>query len=172
MMITLTLLSWNYVTLTNMSPKILAKIISMKISPLYISIHTTNSQLRKEMMRYKQDFDVMHVLRMFADSGIEYHTQLVLVPGINDGQELDNSLRDLTSSALRTIGVGVVPVGLTKHRVGLKELPLFTKDESIKVIETIAKYKVNFPQIMLLMNSLSRLICLFQKLNIMALLMK
>ncbi len=137
----------NYVTLTNLSPKMLDKIISMHISPLYISVHSTNSELRKEMMRYKQEFDVMQVLKKLADNGIEYHTQLVLVPGINDGEELDKSLKDLTSSELNTIGIGVVPVGLTKHRSGLKDLPLFTQEESFKVIETIARYKVDFPEI-------------------------
>ena len=79
----------NYVTLTNMSPQILDKLIMMKISPLYISVHTTNPILRKEMMRYKQNFDVLQVLKRLADNDIEYHAQLVLVPGINDGKELD-----------------------------------------------------------------------------------
>lgn len=137
----------NYITLTNLSPLKLAKIISMKISPLYISVHTTNSVLRKKLMRYKQDFNVMQALRQLAEGGIEYHTQLVLVPGLNDGEELENSLQDLTSADLSTIGIGVVPVGLTKHRKDLQDLPLFTPEESRRVIATIAKFKVAFPEI-------------------------
>lgn len=137
----------NYITMTNLSPIMLDKITAMKISPLYISVHTTNSKLRKKMMRYKQDFEVMSVLLKLSESGIDYHTQLVLVPGINDGVELEKSLQDLTSSKLSTIGIGVVPVGLTKYRKGLQDLPLFTKEQSIQVISTINKYKSNFPEI-------------------------
>ncbi len=137
----------NYVTLTNMSPQKLDKLIQMKISPLYISVHSTNSKLRKEMMRYKQDFDIMAILKKLAENGINYHTQLVLVPGLNDGLELEKSLTDLSSPDLATLGIGVVPVGLTKHRQGLKELPLFTQEESEKVIMTINKYREDFPYI-------------------------
>lgn len=137
----------NYVTLTNLSPQMIAKITTMKISPLYISVHTTNLVLRKDMMRYKQDFNILETLRELASKDIEYHTQLVLVPGINDGEELDKSLFDLTSPELNTIGIGVVPVGLTKHRPGLADLPLFTKESSAQVIATIDKYRANFPQL-------------------------
>src|SRR5690554_6532106 len=115
----------NYITLTNLSQTIIDKIISMRITPLYISVHTTNPILRKQMMRYKQDFDVLDVLKKLASGGIEYHTQLVLIPSINDGDELEKSLQDLTSSELATVGIGVVPVGLTKHREGLDNLSLF-----------------------------------------------
>lgn len=137
----------NYVTLTNMSPQKLDKIIQMKISPLYISVHSTNSRLRKEMMRYKQDFDIMAILKKLADNGIDYHTQLVLVPGLNDGGELEKSLADLSSPDLATLGVGVVPVGLTKHRQGLKELPLFSQEQAGEVIRIIDKYREEFPYI-------------------------
>ncbi len=137
----------NYVTLTNMSPQKLDKLIQMKISPLYISVHSTNAKLRKEMMRYKQDFDIINILKKLAENNIEYHTQLVLVPGLNDGKELERSLTDLSSPELATLGVGVVPVGLTKHRDGLIKLPLFTKEESLRVIATIDKYRQVFPSI-------------------------
>jgi len=137
----------NYITLTNLGPQMLEKIILMKISPLYISVHTTNSELRQKMMRYKQDFEVVDVLKRLADNGIEYHTQLVLVPGFNDGEELEKSLQELTSSKLNTIGIGVVPVGLTKYREGLMQLPLFTKEGAVEVIEIINKQRENFPNI-------------------------
>ncbi len=137
----------NYVTLTNMSPQKLDKLIKLKISPLYISVHSTNSELRKEMMRYKQDFEILDILKRLAENGIEYHTQLVLVPGFNDGKELERSLGDLASGDLATLGIGVVPVGLTKHRKGLPQLPLFTQEESVKVINIIDKYREDFPYI-------------------------
>ena len=137
----------NYVTLTNISPSKLDKLIKLRISPLYISVHTTNSELRKKMMRYKQDLNILNTLRRLAENGIEYHTQLVLVPGLNDGKELAKSLEDLAAPDLATIGVGVVPVGLTKHREGLTDLPLFTQDESLAVINIINKYRKDFPHI-------------------------
>lgn len=137
----------NYITLTNLSQTIIDKIISMRVTPLYISVHTTNPLLRKQMMRYKQDFNVLDVLKKLASGGIEYHTQLVLIPGINDGDEFEKSLQDLTSSELATVGIGVVPVGLTKHREGLDNLSLFSKEESLEIITTIAKYKHKFPTI-------------------------
>lgn len=137
----------NYITLTNLNPVMLDKIISMKLTPLYISVHTTNPALRKQMMRYKQDLDILAVLKKLASGGIEYHTQLVLVPGMNDGAELEKSLHDLTSPELSTIGIGVVPVGLTKHRTALNNLPLYTKEQSLEVITTIAKHKEKFPAV-------------------------
>ena len=137
----------NYITLTNLNPAMLDKIISMKITPLYISVHTTNPVLRKQMMRYKQDLDILDVLKKLASGGIEYHTQLVLVPGMNDGAELEKSLKDLTSPELSTIGIGVVPVGLTKHRTALNNLPLYTKEQSLEVITIIDQHKEKFPAV-------------------------
>ncbi|MFA7057017.1 MAG: DUF512 domain-containing protein [Candidatus Cloacimonadales bacterium] len=137
----------NYITLTNLNPTMLDKIISMKITPLYISVHTTNPVLRKQMMRYKQDLDILDVLKKLASGGIEYHTQLVLVPGMNDGAELEKSLKDLTSPELSTIGIGVVPVGLTKHRTALNNLPLYTKEQSLEVITIIDQHKEKFPAV-------------------------
>lgn len=137
----------NYITLTNLNQTIIDKIISMRVTPLYISVHTTNPLLRKQMMRYKQDINVLDVLQKLAAGGIEYYTQLVLIPGINDGEELEKSLQDLISSDLATVGIGVVPVGLTKHREGLDNLPLFSQEESLEVITTVAKYKHEFPAI-------------------------
>ncbi|OQY37272.1 MAG: hypothetical protein B6226_05340 [Candidatus Cloacimonetes bacterium 4572_65] len=137
----------NYVTLTNLSEATIEKIIEMKISPLYISVHTTNSKLRRDMMRYKADFEILEVLERLAKGGIEYHTQLVLVPGFNDGEELVSSLNDLTSPKLNTIGIGVVPVGTTKHRKNLSDLPLFNKEKAEDVVRIVDQFKESFPAV-------------------------
>lgn len=137
----------NYVTLTNMSPQKIEKLIQMKLSPLYISVHTTNPSLRQAMMRYKQEFSLLDILKRLAENGIDYHTQLVLVPGFNDGKELERSLEDLASPKLSTIGIGVVPVGLTKYRQALQELPLFTQAGAREIIKIIDKFRENFPYI-------------------------
>lgn len=141
----LSFLYGNYITLTNLSDAMIEKIIRMKISPLYISVHTTNPILRQSMMRYKHDFDILKRLKRLAEGGIEYHTQLVLVPGYNNGEELISSLEDLTSDELNVVGIGVVPVGMTKFRKELTQLPLFTQSEAREVIKIVDSFKPKFP---------------------------
>ena len=122
------LMSWehgNYISLTNLSEAEFKRIIDQHISPLYISVHTTNKALRQKMMRYSKDFDILRALKRLSRAGISFHTQIVCVPGINDKLELERSILDLTGPELNTLSIGVVPVGLTRFRSSLPELTPF-----------------------------------------------
>lgn len=122
------LLSWqygNYITLTNLSEAELSRIIHQHITPLYISVHSTNKALRQKMMAYKKDFDILRVLKRFSRAGISFHTQIVCVPDMNDKWELERTIRDLLSPELNTLSIGVVPVGLTRFRSSCAPLTPF-----------------------------------------------
>ena len=127
----------NYITLTNMSDKDVARIIKMRISPVNISIHTTNPELRVKMMKNKCSGDVLRYLADFRDAGLSMCGQIVLCRGVNDGEELKRSLRDLSEYYPSMGSVAVVPAGLTKHRDGLYPLTDFTEDEAREVIRII-----------------------------------
>ncbi|MBR2448288.1 MAG: DUF512 domain-containing protein [Clostridia bacterium] len=132
----LSFLFGNYITLTNITEHEIERIIKMHISPINISVHTTNPELRVKMMKNKNAGKVLSIIKRFNDAGIKLNCQLVLVPGINDGAELERSLSDLL--ALSNVeSVAAVPVGLTKHREGLPELKPFDKSSAAKTIDII-----------------------------------
>jgi len=106
----------NFITLTNLTKRDLKKIISQRISPLYISVHTTNNTLHSDMMRYKHDFSIIDILKLLESADIELHTQIVLMPNINDGLELQNTLNHLIEME-NVVSIGLVPVGLTRFKV-------------------------------------------------------
>ena len=109
----------SYVTLTHMDEADWARIGEQHLSPLYVSIHATDPGLRRSMLRNPSAPDVMAQLRCLADLGIEGHTQIVVVPDVNDGPCLDRSIRDLAGLHPAVLSVSVVPVGLTRfHRGG------------------------------------------------------
>lgn len=125
----------NYITLTNITEHEVDRIIKMHISPVNISVHTTNPELRVKMMKNRFAGEALSVLWRLSDAGIELNCQLVLVPGWNDGAELVRSLSDL-SVRENIKSIACVPVGLTAHREGLPELHPFTKEEAAAVIDT------------------------------------
>lgn len=131
----LSFLFGNYITLTNLSEHEIERIISMHISPINVSVHTTNPELRCKMMRNRFAGDSLKLLRRFADAGIEINAQLVLVPEYNDGEELTRSMTDLSYLYPALKSVAAVPVGLTKYRDGLTPLRLFTPEEAADVID-------------------------------------
>ena len=132
----LSFLFGNYITLTNITEHEVDRIIKMHISPVNISVHTTNPELRCKMMNNRFAGDSLQILYRLAEAGIALNCQLVLVPGINDGDELRRSLEDLTNC--ESVGcVACVPVGLTKHREGLPELQSFDKDSANEVLNII-----------------------------------
>ena len=133
----LSFLFGNYITLTNLTQHEISRIIEMHISPINISVHTTNPQLRCRMMNNRFAGDCLAALQQFADAGLEIQCQLVLVPGYNDGAELDRSLRDLAALGGAVRSVAAVPVGLTRYRDGLTPLRPFTKEEARRVIEQL-----------------------------------
>lgn len=134
------LMSWefgNYITLTNLSEAEIQRIIKQGITPLYISVHSTRKELRQEMMGYKKDFDILKLLKRFSAAGISFHTQIVCVPNINDGIELERTITELTNPELNTLSIGVVPVGLTKYRKHRAQLQAFDKHRSALVLSLI-----------------------------------
>ena len=136
----LSFLQGNYVTLTNMTEEDIDRIIKMRMSPLHVSIHTTNPELRVKMMRNKRAGEVLKYLDKLAAAGITLRGQIVLCRGINDGEELLRSLRDLSSLVPALDSLSVVPAGLTKHREGLYPLTPFTVEESLAVVRTVERF--------------------------------
>jgi putative radical SAM enzyme (TIGR03279 family) len=130
----LSFLFGNYITLTNITEHEVERIISMHISPINISVHTTNPELRCAMMNNRFAGEQLSILRRFADAGIKMNCQIVLCPGINDGVELDRTLSDLSELVPAVQSVAGVPVGLTKYREGLHILRTYTKREAAEVI--------------------------------------
>ena len=120
----------SYVTLTNMSEEEIQRIIKMRISPINISVHTTNPELRVKMLANPHAADSLRYVKMLTDAGIKINTQLVLCPGINDGEEMRRSFYDLEPLYPNLQSIALVPVGLTKHRQGLYPLRPYTRDEA------------------------------------------
>ena len=127
----------NYITLTNMTDKDVDRIVKMRFSPINISIHTTNPELRVKMMKNKRSGEVLSYLDRFYEAGLSMCGQIVLCKGINDGEELIRSMTDLSKYFPRLSSVSVVPAGLTKHRAGLYPLTDFDAAEAGAVIDMI-----------------------------------
>ena len=134
----LSFLFGNYVTLTNLSEHEISRIIKMHISPINVSVHTTNPELRCRMMGNRFAGDSLKILRRFADSSIAINTQIVCCPGLNDGEELRRSLRDLYELNVNLIAV--VPVGITKYRDGLYPLTPFTKELAAETVDILEEF--------------------------------
>ena len=134
----LSFLFGNYVTLTNLTEHEISRIIKMHISPINVSVHTTNPELRVKMMGNRFAGDALAILKRFADSSIVINTQIVCCPGINDGDELKRSLSDLYDMNVNLIAV--VPVGLTKYRDGLYPLTPFTADKAAETLDIIESF--------------------------------
>lgn len=127
----------NYITLTNMTDKDVARIVKMRFSPINISVHTTNPELRVRMMRNKRSGEVLRYLDDFKEAGLSMCGQIVLCRGINDGEELVRTMTDLSRLFPNMGSVSVVPAGLTKFRDKLYPLTDFTKEEAAEVIDTV-----------------------------------
>ena len=130
----------NYITLTNMSDKDIERIVKMRISPINISIHTTNPELRVKMMKNKRSGDVLKYLRTFADAGLSMCGQIVLCKGVNDGEELMRSMRELSAYFPSLSSVSIVPAGLTKFRDGLYPLADFSREEAKEIIGMVEDF--------------------------------
>ena len=143
----LSFLHGNYITLTNLEKKDIDRIIEMRISPVNVSVHTTNPDLRCKMMHNKRAGEVLDYLGMLAEGGIDISAQIVLCRGINDGEELINSLNDLAKFYPHLTSVAVVPSGLTKFRDGLFPLKGFDKQSSKAVIKCVEKLNKKYSKI-------------------------
>lgn len=133
----LSFLLGNYITLTNLSEKDIDRIIKMRLSPVNISVHTTNPALRCTMMKNKNAGTVLTYLDRLAKADIAINAQIVLCKGINDQNELSRTLNDLTAYLPALQSIAVVPAGLTKHREGLYPLEPFTREEAASVISQV-----------------------------------
>ena len=136
----LSFLHGNYITLTNLQDSDIDRIIEMHISPVNISVHTTNPELRVKMMHNKRAGEVLSYMRKLADAGISLCGQIVLCKGINDGEELYRSMRDLSQLFPAMQSVSIVPAGLTRFRDKLFPLEQYTKDEAGAVIDAVDKF--------------------------------
>ena len=136
----LSFLHGNYITLTNLKPADIQRIINMHISPVNVSVHTTNPELRVMMMKNKHSGAVLSYLRTLADAGIKLRGQIVLCKGVNDGEELQRSMEDLCEYYPQLDSVSIVPAGLTAYREGLYHLEPFTAEESAAVIRQVTKF--------------------------------
>lgn len=133
----LSFVSGNFVTLTNLSDKELARILDKKFSPLYVSVHATDDELRRKLLGNPRARSIMPLLKTFADGGINMYTQVVMCPGLNDGEVLAKTLADLYSLYPAVQNVAIVPVGLTKYRCGLANLRLVTQAEAEATIDLV-----------------------------------
>ena len=140
----LSFLMGNYITLTNLKDADIERIIKMHISPINISVHTMNPELRVEMMKNKRAGDCLRYIKMLSDAGIKMNAQLVLCRGINDGNELRNSLEKLSEYVPQIMSIAAVPVGLTKYRDGLCELKGYDKESARDVIEILNEFGDKF----------------------------
>ena len=137
----LSFLQGNYITLTNMSDLDIDRIIKYHLEPINISFHTTNPKLRCKMLHNRFAGDALEKVKRLYEGGIHMNGQIVLCKGINDGKELERSIRDLAKLMPYLQSVSVVPVGLTKYREGLFPLEPFTKEDAIKVLDTIETWQ-------------------------------
>ena len=133
----LSFLHGNYITLTNMTERDVERIVKMRFSPINISVHTTNPELRVKMMKNKRAGEVLSYLDRFAEAGLSMCGQIVLCRGVNDGEELMRSMRDLERYYPNMGSVSIVPAGLTEHRDGLYPLTDFTAEEAGAVLDMI-----------------------------------
>ena len=140
----MSLMMGNYVTLTNVSDQELVRIIRRKVSPLYISVHATNPDVRVRMMRNPQANRIMDQLHRLADGGVQFHCQLVVCPVFNDGKVLEESIRTLASLFPASRSVALVPVGLTGHRKGLEPLTPFDREMASSVLDMVENYQERY----------------------------
>lgn len=140
----LSFLFGNYITLTNVTLRDIERIIEMHISPVNISVHTMNPELRKQMMNNPKAGESLKYIEMLFDAGIKMNTQLVLCPGINDGEELKYSIEKLMSFYPAVQSIAAVPVGLTKYRENLPELKPYDKNTAARVIDIIESYSEKY----------------------------
>lgn len=132
----------NYVTLTNLSPADKKRIFEQRLSPLYISVHTTNNELRKTILGSPKASDILREIQEFTQNKIKLHTQIVLMPKVNDGNELSKTIKDMYRFYPYIASIAVVPVGLTKYRK--TQIKPVEKPEAVKTIEIVKQFRKRF----------------------------
>lgn len=127
----------HYVTMTTMSQKDLERIVEQRLSPLYISVHSTEEKTRKFLLGIKKDDHLLEKMKYLTANGIELHTQIVLTPGVNDGAIFDQTVEDLKQYYPGVKSIAVVPIGLTQHRKRLTPLRIHTPQELQEMISFV-----------------------------------
>ena len=140
----LSFLMGNYLTLTNLSQREIGRICDLRISPINISVHTTDPVLRERMLQHRRAGEVLDVMSRFARAGITMNCQIVSCPGINDGPALDRTLADLGGLWPAVASVAVVPVGVTKYREGLCRIDPYTREQAGAVIGQVEAFAARF----------------------------
>lgn len=135
-----------YITLTNLTSRDRERIARLRPGPLYISVHSTVPEVRVQLLKNAKAGNIMDELRWLKSLEVPYHCQMVICPGINDGQHLKQSLEDLLTLHPEALSVAVVPVGLTQYRGHLSELSPVTSDCAKAVIETVDTFKAKYPE--------------------------
>ena len=136
----LSFLLGNYITLTNLSEREIERIIALRVSPVNVSVHTTNPALRCQMLRNPRAGESVAVMRRFARAGIVMNCQIVCCPGLNDGEELERSMRELAELYPGVHSVSIVPVGLTRFREGLYPLEPFTPARAAATLDQVEAF--------------------------------
>ena len=136
----LSFLMGNYLTLTNLSQREIQRIIDLRISPINISVHTTDPNLRKEMLKNPRAGEALDIMKRLAKANIRMNCQVVSCPGINDGAALDRTLSDLSQLYPAVESVAIVPVGVTKFRDGLYPIAPYTKEQAGAVIDQVEAF--------------------------------
>ena len=140
----MSLMMGNYITLTNLGEHEFDRLLRRKPSPLYISVHATDMELRERLMRTPRARLLMDQLRRMKEAGIRFHCQVVLVPGWNDGDQLERTLTDLSGFQPNVLSIALVPVGLTRYREGLEKLRPYRKEEAQQVIAQAERWQQRF----------------------------
>lgn len=140
----LSFLQGNFITMTNMKDEDIEKIINYRISPINISVHTTNPKLRIYMLKNKNASNILKNIERLNESNIQMNGQIVCIPNINDKEELDRTVEDLSKYYPNMQSVAVVPVGITKHRDKLAKLEIFDEKTSFELIKQVEKLQKKF----------------------------
>jgi len=140
----LSFLHGNFITLTNMKPEDYTRIFEQRLSPLYVSVHATEDDVRRRLLSAPKALPIMAELKRLIENGISVHTQNVIVPGINDGDVLEKTLDDLASLYPGVLSISVVPVGLTRYRERLPKVKLNSPGQGRQIIKQVDRAREKF----------------------------
>ena len=133
-------LDGHFTTLSNMKDSDWDRVIEQKLSPLYVSVHAVDPDLRGRLLKNEKLEPIMDRLHWMVEHGIDFHTQLVVIPEWNDGEYLEQSLRELRTLWPSLLSISVVPIGLTRHRQNLPSLRLFTREDALDCLERVERH--------------------------------
>jgi len=134
----------NFITLTNLGEPEFRRILDERLSPLYVSVHATDPEVRVRMMKNPKSGRILADIDRLVAGGIDIHTQLVVVPGMNDEAILTKSIEELAARHPRVLTIAVVPVGLTKHRGRLPQLRTFTREDAVRALDEVHAFQTAF----------------------------